>query len=155
LPGGGERAVVLRHPQVGREGTEASRTPSPRPLIHPTWGKVDSRKSISKILHSPAPIPPESPAPGTPHSPPVPFVAAFVVEDGVVGACGLPFFLHAPSCGYGGGEDLGHPGPRNLLRVGSRTGMIPADPTPYSPNVLEKRNSAKYLVAISPTQAGP
>jgi len=30
---------------------------------------MNSRKFISKILHSPAPIPPESPTPDTPHSP--------------------------------------------------------------------------------------
>jgi hypothetical protein len=37
--------------------------------IHPTSGNRYSRKFVSKILHSPAPIPPESYVSGTPHSP--------------------------------------------------------------------------------------
>src|SRR5215212_6406288 len=38
-------------------------------LIHRSAWNRNSRKFISKILHSPTPIPLESPSPGTPHSP--------------------------------------------------------------------------------------
>src|SRR5215211_6564088 len=38
-------------------------------LIHRSAWNRYSRKFISKILHSPVPIPLESPPPGTPHSP--------------------------------------------------------------------------------------
>jgi hypothetical protein len=44
----------------------------PRPLvlalIHPSAWNMFSRKFISKIVHSPALIPLESPTPGAPHS---------------------------------------------------------------------------------------
>ena len=38
-------------------------------FIHPSAWNRYSRKFISKILHSPTPIPLESPSPDTPHSP--------------------------------------------------------------------------------------
>jgi hypothetical protein len=41
----------------------------PLALIHPIAWKKNSRKFISKILHSTGPIPLESPIPDTPHSP--------------------------------------------------------------------------------------
>src|SRR5918994_557063 len=37
--------------------------------IHPSAWNSNSRKFISKILHTHTPTPPESPTPGTPHSP--------------------------------------------------------------------------------------
>src|SRR5215211_8054595 len=40
-----------------------------RKLIHPSAWKGNSRKFISKILHSPTPLPPESPIPGAPLGP--------------------------------------------------------------------------------------
>jgi hypothetical protein len=54
-------------------------SPAPPPsllaLIHRSAWNRYSRKFISKILHSPAPIPLESTVSGTPHSPvPVPLV---------------------------------------------------------------------------------
>src|SRR5215213_7211377 len=46
-------------------------------LIHRSAWNGDSRKFISKILHSTTPIPLQSPSPGTPHSPgPLGFVTA-------------------------------------------------------------------------------
>jgi hypothetical protein len=37
--------------------------------INPTSWNKNSRKFVCRILHIPAPIPLESPSPGTPHSP--------------------------------------------------------------------------------------
>src|SRR5215217_5498458 len=38
-------------------------------IIHPSAGNSNSPKFRCRILHIPAPIPLESPSPGTPHSP--------------------------------------------------------------------------------------
>jgi hypothetical protein len=64
-------------------------------LIHRSAWNRNSRKFISKILHSPAPIPLESPTPDTPHGPAP--LALVTPMDRYAGLWMMEFLMYADS----------------------------------------------------------